>query len=124
MAELDGYSGPFNPFATDSTMGYFPAKYDIKSPNHAVMSIGKGKLPDCLENAALQRTPPMYHRGGAPILEKYLVHPKIKVTPLRVLARRESLQQITSQAERVPKSGMRVRHPLRPGLSRTSCDAM
>ena len=26
----------------------------------------------------------MYHEGGQPILEKYLVNPKIKVTPLRV----------------------------------------
>lgn len=75
--------------AMDSTMGYFPAKYDIKNPNHVVMSIGKGKLPVYLENAVLQRTPPMYHQGGAPILEKYLVNPKIKVTPLRVPARNE-----------------------------------
>jgi hypothetical protein len=73
----------------DSTMGYFPAKYDIKSPNHVVLKIGKGKWPDYMDNAVLQRTPAMYHQGGAPILEKYLVNPKIKVTPLRVPPRNE-----------------------------------
>jgi hypothetical protein len=73
----------------DSTMGFFPAKYDVKSPNHVVMKIGKGKWPAYMENAMLQRTPPMYHDGGKPILEKYLVNPKIKVTPLRVPPRNE-----------------------------------
>lgn len=75
--------------AMDSTMGFFPATYDIKGPNHVVMRIGKGSWPDYMEGPNLQRTPPMYHQGGQPILEKYLVNPKIKVTPLRVPPRNE-----------------------------------
>ncbi len=75
--------------AMDSTMGYFPAKYDIKSPNHVIVKIEKGSTPDYLDNAGIPRTPPMYHQGGVPIMEKYLVNPKIKVTPVRVPLRNE-----------------------------------
>ena len=31
----------------------------------------------------------MYHEGGKPIMEKYLVNPKIKVTPVRLPPRNE-----------------------------------
>ena len=75
--------------AMDSTMGYFPAEYDIKGPNHVVVKIGRGNWPDYMEKPNLQRTPPMYHQGGLPILEKCLVNPKIKVTPVRVPPRNE-----------------------------------
>ncbi|MDM8001204.1 MAG: hypothetical protein QUS33_14750, partial [Dehalococcoidia bacterium] len=75
--------------AMDSTMGFFPAKYDIKSPNHVILKIGKGTWPAYMDNPVVQRTPPMYHAGGQPILEKYLVNPRIKVTPLRVPPRNE-----------------------------------
>jgi hypothetical protein len=70
-------------------MGYFPTKYEIKSPNHVIMSIGRAPTPDFLDNAVIQRTPPMYHAGGKQIMEKYLVNPKIKVTPLRLPPRNE-----------------------------------
>jgi hypothetical protein len=73
----------------DSTMGLFPAKYDIKSPNHVIMRITKGRTPEYLEGAEPKRTPPMYHAGGKPIMEKYLVNPKIKVTPLRLPPRND-----------------------------------
>jgi len=73
----------------DSTIGLFPAKYAIKSPNHVIMRITKGRTPDYLENAEPKRTPPMYHEGGGPIMEKYLVNPKIKVTPLRLPPRND-----------------------------------
>jgi hypothetical protein len=73
----------------DSTMGLFPAKYDIKSPNHVIMRITKGCTPDYLENAEPKRTPPMYHAGGKPVMEKYLVNPNVKVTPLRLPPRND-----------------------------------
>jgi len=75
--------------AMDSTMGYFPAKYDIRSPNHVIVRIEKGSTPDYLDNATIPRTPPMYHQGGGPVMERYLVNPKIKVTPLRLPPRNE-----------------------------------
>jgi hypothetical protein len=76
-------------FTMDSTMGYFPARYDIKSPNHVIMTIGRAPTTGFLDNAVVQRTPPMYHAGGKPVMEKYLVNPKIKVTPLRLPPRNE-----------------------------------
>ncbi len=75
--------------AMDSTMGFFPAEYDIKSPNHVTVKFTRGTWPDFMEKPNLQRTPPMYHEEGKPILEKYLVNPRIKVTPLRLSARNE-----------------------------------
>ena len=74
----------------NNALGFFPARYDIKSPNHVVMTISKGEAPDYLEGARPERTPPMYHAGGQGVLEKYLVNPKIKVTPLRVPPRNSS----------------------------------
>jgi hypothetical protein len=76
--------------AMDSTMGYLPATYDIKSPNHVIMRIGKGTTPDYLDNTPIPRTSPMYHEGGGPIMERYLVNDEIKVTPLRLPPRNES----------------------------------
>ena len=76
--------------AMDSTMGCFPAEYDIRGPYHVVVRIAKGSMPDYLDHAAVPRTPPMYHEGGAPIMERYLVNPGIKVTPLRLPPRNES----------------------------------
>jgi hypothetical protein len=73
----------------DSTMGYFPAEYDVRGPNHVIVRIGKGRTPDYLDNAPIPRTPPMYHEGGIPIMERYLVNPEIKVTPLRLPPRNE-----------------------------------
>ena len=46
-------------------------------------------MPDYLDNAPIPRTPPMYHEGGIPIMERYLVNPEIKVTPLRLPPRNE-----------------------------------
>jgi len=68
----------------DNTMGLFPAEYEIRGPNHVVLTIKKGRTPDYLENAVPERTPPMYHDGGKPLMEKYLVNPRIKVSPLRL----------------------------------------
>lgn len=75
--------------AMDSTMGYFPATYDIEGPNHVILRVGKGQWPDFMGQPNVQRTPPMYHQGGLPVLQKYLVNPRIRVTPLRVPARDE-----------------------------------
>jgi hypothetical protein len=73
----------------DSTMGYFPAEYEIKSPNQVIMRIGKGSTPDYLDEAKIPRTPPTYHEGGSTIMGQYLVNPDITVTPLRLLPRTE-----------------------------------
>lgn len=75
--------------AMDSTIGYFPATCHIEGPNHVRLRIRKGSLPDYLDQAVFPRTPPMYHLGGAPIMERCLVNPEIKVTPLRLDPRGE-----------------------------------
>ena len=77
------------PMDSTSTTGLFPAKYDVKSPNHVIMRITKGLTPEYLDGAEPLRTPPMYHDGGRSIMEKYLVNPKIKVTPLRLPPRND-----------------------------------
>src|SRR4030042_5074861 len=73
----------------DNTVGLYPAEYDIKSPNHVVMTVTKCRTLDYFEKAEPERIIPMCHQLEKPVIEKYLVNPKVKVTPL-VLQPRQS----------------------------------
>jgi hypothetical protein len=77
----------------DNTVGLYPAEYDIKSPNHVIMTVMKCRTLDYFEKAEPERIIPMCHHLEKPVIEKYMINPKIKVTPL-VLPPRKSPEDI------------------------------
>jgi hypothetical protein len=82
----------------DNTVGLYPAEYDIKSPNHVIMTVMKCRTLDYFEKAEPERIVPMCQHLEKPVIEKYLVNPKIKVTPL-VLPPRKSPEDIACRWE-------------------------
>jgi hypothetical protein len=69
----------------DNTVGrVFPAKFDIKSPNHVVLTFSDCPALSALERSAPERIEPMCHILEKLALEKYLLNPNIKVTPLKL----------------------------------------
>jgi len=82
----------------DSTIGLFPAEYDIKSPNHVIETVTKCRTLDYLEKNDPERIEPVCYRLEKQIMERYLINPKIKVTPLK-LPPRKSPEEIACQWE-------------------------
>jgi len=82
----------------DNTIGLFPAEFEVKSPNHVMLTVTKCRTLDYLEKAELERIQPMCHVLEKPVMEKYLVNPRIKVTPL-LLPPRKSPEDIACQWE-------------------------
>ena len=82
----------------DNTVGLYPAEYDIKSPNHVVMTVTKCRTLDYFEKAEPERIIPMCHHLEKPVIVKYLVNPSVKVTPL-VLPPRQSPEDIACKWE-------------------------
>ena len=82
----------------DNTIGLFPAEYDIKSPNRVIVTVTKCRTLDYLEKAEPERIQPMCHVLEKPVMEKYLINPRIKVTPL-LLPPRKSPEDIACQWE-------------------------
>ena len=82
----------------DNTVGLYPAEYDIKSPNHVLMTVTKCRTLDYFEKAEPERIIPMCHHLEKPVIEKYLVNPSVKVTPL-VLPPRQSPEDIACKWE-------------------------
>ncbi|MCX6000760.1 MAG: DUF6125 family protein [Chloroflexi bacterium] len=46
--------------APDSTIGLFPASYEIRNPDHVVMTVTSGRIPGYLDGAKPERVPPTY----------------------------------------------------------------
>ena len=82
----------------DNTVGLYPAEYQIKSPNHVIMTVMKCRTLDYFEKAEPERIVPMCQHLEKPVIEKYLINPKIKVTPL-VLPPRKSPEDIACRWE-------------------------
>jgi len=82
----------------DNTIGLYPAEYEIKSPNHVIMTVTRCRTLDYFEKAEPERIEPMCHQMEKPVIEKYLVNPRIKVTPL-ILPPRKSPEEIACQWE-------------------------
>ena len=64
----------------DNTMGLFPAEYSIKSPNHVILTVTQFRTQALFEE-------PIRPRGHVlvkPLMEKCLVNPNIRVTPLKL----------------------------------------
>ena len=76
----------------------FPVEFEIKNPNDVIVTI-----TDCLslqffEKKAPERIYPVCHQVEGPVMEKYLINPKIKVTALK-LPPRKSPKDIACQWE-------------------------
>lgn len=82
----------------DNTVGLYPADYDVRSPNHVVMTVMKCRTLDYFEKAEPDRIVPMCHHLEKPVIEKYLVNPKVVVTPL-LLPPRKSPEDIACRWE-------------------------
>jgi len=83
----------------DNTMGgLFPVDYDIKSGNQVIVTIAQCRSLTYFEKAEPERIEPACHVLEKAVMEKYLINPKIKVTPLQ-LPPRKSPEEIACQWE-------------------------
>jgi len=83
----------------DNTMGgLFPVEYDIKSPNHVILTIRQCRSLQFFEAKQPERIAWVCHVNEKKVMEKYLINPKIKVTPLK-LPPRKSPDEIACQWE-------------------------
>jgi len=82
----------------DNVMGLYPAEYEVIDDNHVIMTVVKCRALDYFEKAEPERIVPMCHHLGKSVIEKYLVNPRIKVTPL-VLPPRKSPEDIACKWE-------------------------
>lgn len=82
----------------DNTIGLFPCTYEIENENLVYEVVTKCRSLDYLEKAEPERIYPMCHVLEKPVIERYLVNPKIAVTPL-ILPPRKSPQDIACRWE-------------------------
>jgi hypothetical protein len=82
----------------DNVMGLYPAEYEVINDNHVIMTVVKCRTLDYFEKAEPERIVPMCHYLEKPVIEKYLVNPRIKVTPT-VLPPRKSPEDIACKWE-------------------------
>ena len=83
----------------DNTLGgIFPCKYEILSPNHVILTISQCPALLAFERSAPERIEPACHKLEKAVMEKYLLNPNIKVTPLK-LPPRKSQDEIACQWE-------------------------
>ena len=82
----------------DNVMGLYPAEYEVINDNHVIMTVTQCRTLDYFEKADQDRIVPMCHELEKPVIEKYMVNPKIKVTPL-VLPPRKSREEIACKWE-------------------------
>lgn len=81
----------------DNSIGaLFPVEYEIKNPNHVIMTVKECRTLTYMERSAPERIYPLCHINEKPILEKYYINPKIKLTPLK-LPPRKSPDEIACQ---------------------------
>jgi len=93
----------------DNTIGLFPCEYEIVNENQVYEIVTNCRTLDYLEKAEPERIYPMCHVLEKPVIERYLVNPKIKVTPVtlpphdnrdKIACRWEFLMTDTPQWER------------------------
>ena len=82
----------------NTTGGLFQPVYDIKSPNHVIMTLNRCKGLEFFEREAPERIQPMCHVMEKPLMEKVSLNPNVKVKPLKLPPRR-SPQDIACQWE-------------------------
>jgi len=78
--------------------GLFVSEYDIRTANHVILTVTRCLSLEYFERKAPHRIIPMCHEMEGPIIQKYCVNPKVKVTPLK-LPPRKSPDEIACQWE-------------------------
>jgi hypothetical protein len=68
----------------DNTIGLFPASYEIVNPNLVYERVEQCRTLEYLRKAEPERIIPMCHELEKPMIEAYMLNPKIKVTPLKL----------------------------------------
>ena len=68
----------------NTTGGLFINEFDIKNPNHVIMTVKQCLSLTNMEKSAPERIYPVCHLMEPPLVEKYLINPKIKVTALKL----------------------------------------
>jgi len=82
----------------NTTGGLFPCRFDIKSPNHVILTVEKCRSLEFFEANQPERINHVCHVNEQLVMEKYLVNPNIKVKPLK-LPPRQSPDDIACQWE-------------------------
>ena len=73
----------------DNNIGpLYPVEYEIKSPDHVVMTIVQCRSLIIYERAAPEMIQPICHKLEKAVMEKYVINPKVKVTPLKLPPRK------------------------------------
>ncbi|MEA1958552.1 MAG: hypothetical protein U9N44_02605, partial [Chloroflexota bacterium] len=68
----------------DNTVGLFRASYEIVNPNLVYERVEECRTLEYLKKAEPERIIPMCHELEKPIIEAYMMNPKIKLTPLKL----------------------------------------
>jgi hypothetical protein len=72
----------------DNNIGpLYPVEYEIKNPNHVIMTIVQCRSLIAYEKAAPEMIEPICHVLEEAVMKKYLINPRIKVTALKLLPR-------------------------------------
>jgi hypothetical protein len=83
----------------DNNIGpLYPVEYEIKNPNHVIMTMVQCRSLIQFERAAPQMIQPVCYKLEQVMLQTYLMNPKIKVTPLK-LPPRKSQEEIACRWE-------------------------
>jgi hypothetical protein len=83
----------------DNSIGpLYPVEYDIKGPNHVIMTVVQCRSLLYYEKSAPEMIQPICHELEEPAIRNYLLNPRIKVTALK-LPPRESPEDIACQWE-------------------------
>ena len=82
----------------NTTGGLYPVDIDIKTPNHVILTINQCRSLLFFEHKQPERMQHVCHVNEQQVMEKYLVNPKIKITPLKLPPRRDS-EEIACQWE-------------------------
>jgi len=72
------------------TGGIFTPEADIKNANHVIWTIKKCRTLEFFEREAPERIAPVCNMTEKMVFEKYLINPKVKVTPLKLPPRKSA----------------------------------
>jgi hypothetical protein len=83
----------------DNNIGpLYPVEYEIKNPNHVIMTMVQCRSLIMFERSAPQMIEPVCYKLEQVMLQTYLMNPKIKVIPLK-LPPRKSQEEIACRWE-------------------------
>ena len=68
----------------NSVGGLPPVEYEIKNPNHVIMTVKQCVALTAFEKSDPERIYPMCHVTEPPVMTRYMINPKIKVTALKL----------------------------------------